>query len=83
VNLGRATLEWQASAASDIAGYRVYYGTGSGSYLQARGQGVWVTATTLTVDGLQSATRYYFAVTAVDMMGNESPYSAEASKLLS
>jgi hypothetical protein len=32
------------------------------------------------VTGLQSGKVYYFAVTAVDAVGNESPYSNEATK---
>ncbi|MBK7549801.1 MAG: fibronectin type III domain-containing protein [Rhodoferax sp.] len=66
----------------DRAGYRVYYGTSSGSYVQVRGAGLNAGPTaTYTVTGLQSGQRYYFAVTAYDAAGNESTYSAEVSKL--
>jgi hypothetical protein len=78
-----AELSWAAASASDVAGYRVYYGTASGSYLQTRGSGVSTgTATRFTASGLTSGQIYYFAVTAYDAAGNESGYSAEASKVI-
>jgi fibronectin type 3 domain-containing protein len=39
-------------------------------------------STAYTVTGLQSGQTYYFAVTAVDASGRESPFSNEASKLI-
>jgi len=75
-------LSWSPSASSDVAGYRVYWGTGSGSYVQAVGAGVNTgSATTYTVTGLTAGRTYYFAVTAYDAAGNESAFSAEASKV--
>ena len=80
---GTATLSWDASTASNIAGYRFYYGTASGNYLQPLGQGIDVgNATTYTLTGLTSGVTYYFAVTAYDTAGDESAYSAEASKAI-
>jgi len=76
-----ANLSWDANTESDVVGYRVYYGTNPGSYLQVRGAGVEVTSGTgYTVTGLGSGVRYYFAVTAFDGSGNESGYSREVSK---
>jgi len=75
-----ATLTWQANTDADLAGYRIYYGTTSGRYLQARGQGIPTRATSHTVSELQSGARYYFALTAVDQYGNESGYTQEVSK---
>lgn len=75
-----ATLSWAANPDPDLAGYRIYYGTVSGKYLQARGQGVATRTTAHTVDNLQAATRYYFAITAVDSNGNESGFSQEVTK---
>ena len=74
-------MTWSASASTDTAGYRVYYGTTSQSYLQARGAGV-VTGkvTSYTLNGLKSGTTYYFAITAYDAAGNESAYSSEVFK---
>ena len=76
-----ASLAWDAVAAPNLGGYRVYYGNASGAYLQQPGQGVSVgNITAYTVLGLSSTTRYYFAVTATDTLGNESTYSNEVIK---
>jgi hypothetical protein len=69
-----ATLAWDPVAAA--TGYRVYYGTVPGTYLQLPGQGLNAgNVTAHTVTGLARGTRYYFAVTAFDSSGNESPLS--------
>ena len=76
-----ATLAWDAVTHPNLAGYRVYYGTAPGVYLQSAGQGVNVgNATTYTVTGLGSGTRYYFAVTAYYALNNESGFSNEVFK---
>ena len=76
-----ATLTWDAVLASNLSGYRVYFGTAPGTYLQPLGQGVSVgNVTTYIQTGLSSATRYYFAVTATDSIGDESAYSNEVFK---
>lgn len=82
--LGQAdilTLEWDSSTGSNVAGYKVYVGNGSHQYaLPAQfvpaGQTTFVFAATPGV-------RYYFAVTAVDITGVESPLSDEVSTLIS
>jgi len=76
-----AVLAWDAVNATNLSGYRLYFGTTSGKYLQSPGQGISVgNITTYTLMGLSSGTRYYFAVTAFDTSGNESGYSNEAFK---
>ena len=76
-----ATLAWDKVTAPNLSGYRIYYGTVPGTYLQARGQGLSAgNATAYTVTGLKRGFRYYFAVTALDSSGNESPYSSEVFK---
>jgi len=76
-----AALAWDAVAAPTLSGYRIYYGTTPGTYLQSVGQGLNVgNATTFTVTGLSSGTRYYFAATAYDTLNNESTYSNEVFK---
>jgi hypothetical protein len=62
-------------------GYRVYWGTSSGSYRQARGAGLGAgQSSSYVVGNLPVNSTYYFAVTAYDSAGNESAYSAEATK---
>jgi len=65
--------------AANLSGYRIYYGTAPGTYLQSAGQGLNAgNVTTYTVTGLSSGTRYYFAVAAYDVTSNdESTYSNE------
>jgi chitodextrinase len=78
---GTATLAWDAVSASNLSGYRIYYGTAPGTYMQPLGQGINVgNVTSYTVTGLTSGTRYYFAATAVDTSGNESTFSNEVFK---
>jgi len=76
-----ADLAWDAVTAPNLSGYRVYFGTAPGTYLQALGQGTSVgNVTTYTLTGLASGSRYYFAVTAFDALGIESDYSNEIFK---
>ena len=77
-----ATLSWDAVTAANLTGYRVYYGTAPGTYFQAYGGGDPVAAnvTTHVLTGLSRGTRYYFAVTAVYVSGDESVFSSEVFK---
>lgn len=78
-----ATLSWVASGSSSAVGYRVYYGTSSRNYFQAKGAGISAgNNTSFTIKDLSPGNRYYFSVTSVDAKGNESSYSTEASKLI-
>lgn len=74
---GSAALEWEPVIASDLAGYRIHFGTASGSYSRSADAG---TSTTWTLTNLSGGTRYYFVVTAVDTSGQESGYSNEVFK---
>jgi hypothetical protein len=84
---GGFTLNWDAptssedgSALQDLAGYRIYMGTQSGSYpdvIEINNAGV----TTYVFDNLAAGT-YFMLVTAVDAAGNESLPSAEVSTTL-
>ncbi len=69
------SLSWAANTEPDLLGYRVYYGTASGSYPSMIDVGN-VTATTLT--GLTNGVAEYVVVTAYNSIG-ESGYSAEVS----
>jgi len=72
-----ATLQWAANSESDLAGYKIYQGTTSGSYGLSVAVGK---VTTYTASNLQDGLTYYFAITAYDTSGNESPPSFEVSK---
>jgi len=76
---GTATLTWNASTESDLTGYKVYRGTGSGNY-GAPLATLPKTTTSFTATGLQNGTTYFFVITAYDNSGNESTYSNEVSK---
>ncbi len=71
-----AVLTWTANSEADLAGYSIYYGTASGSYLQSLDAGK---TTSRTVAGLTSGKTYYFAVLAYDNGGLKSGFSNEVS----
>ena len=68
------TLAWDRSQDTDIAGYRVYYGTSSGHYAKVISVG---SQTTCTITNLEPGRTYYFVATAYDTNGNESTFSQE------
>ena len=73
---GQATLTWNPNTESDLAGYKLHYGTASGNYsvhLDVHN------VTTYTVTGLTDGQSYYFAATAYDASGHESGYSNQVS----
>ena len=59
---------------TDLAGYKVYFGTASRSYGAPINIG---NVTTYTVTGLTPGITYYFAATAYDTSNNESDFSNE------
>ena len=70
------TLAWNPGGGSGIAGYRVHYGTSSGSYPETLNVG---NTTTATVSGLTPGHTYYFIVTDYNTVGLESLPSNEVS----
>jgi hypothetical protein len=70
------TLAWDPNAESDVAGYKIYYGTESRDYGYVVDIG---NQTSCTISGIVKGIMYYFAVTAYDSINNESDYSAEIS----
>lgn len=72
---GVITLAWDA-APSPAAGYKIYFGTASGTYgspVNVRGM------TTYTLAGLTKGRTYYIAATSYDAAGNESNFSDEVN----
>jgi fibronectin type 3 domain-containing protein len=72
-------LTWNPNTDSDLAGYRIYRATASGTYGAALAT---IPAGTFTYQatGLAMNTTYFFVITAYDSAGNESAYSSEVSK---
>jgi hypothetical protein len=85
---GSATLAWNAptqnsdgSSLTDLAGFRVYYGTTSGTYTEA----VTISspyATSYTLSNLAGDKTYYIVLKAYDTANNESAPSAEMKKAI-
>jgi hypothetical protein len=82
----KVNLNWQPVNDPDLAGYRVYYDKESGApyngTASVQGDPSPIDAgidTSLVVSGLGKDTAYYFAITAIDRCGNESPFSNELS----
>ncbi len=85
VGFGSATLSWtpptqntDGSPLTDLAGYKIYYGTESGNYqtsIQIDNPGIAI----YVVENLTPNT-YYFVLTAIKSSGIESQFSNEASK---
>ncbi|MBI5192590.1 MAG: fibronectin type III domain-containing protein [Nitrospirae bacterium] len=83
---GEAALSWTApttnvdgTTLTDLSGYKVYYGTSSGTYNSTVDAG---NVTTTNIINLTEMVTYYFVVTAYDTAGNESNYSNEVSKTI-
>lgn len=82
---GVLNLKWNPNSESDLAGYRVYYGTSS-NLLKRRAPSLGYTrmidvgnVTSYTLSGLTNNITYYVAVTAYDETKNESGYCGEKS----
>lgn len=81
---GSATVSWMpptsntdGSYLSDLAGYRIYYGTSPSDYtdsLEINNPGL----SSYVVEGLDETT-WYFVMTAVNTSGVESSYSEEVA----
>jgi fibronectin type 3 domain-containing protein/endonuclease I len=71
-------LQWLESDASDLGGYHVYRGAAldgpHGRLTEAL-----VTTNTFSDSGLEESTTYHYVVTATDVSGNESNFSAAAT----
>lgn len=70
------TLGWDPNTEPDISGYRLKFGTASGSYSQTVNVG---NVTSTTIANLNIGNTYFFTVTAVNTLGVESIPSTETS----
>ena len=73
--LTSVTLAWDPSPDPTVASYKLYYGRATGVYTN------WVDAgasNTVTLS-LNQGTRYFFAATAIDTLGQESAFSTETN----
>ena len=69
-------LAWDPSTGSNIAGYKMYYGTASKNYSYNVNVGK---STSCSLSGLTAGKKYYFAATAYNTSNAESSYSSEIS----
>jgi fibronectin type 3 domain-containing protein len=78
---GEIILEWNANRESDVAGYKVYYGTAPRNYpysvIAWKDQASRDGTTRYRLKGLKKNRKYYIAVTAFSQTGRESAYSSE------
>lgn len=80
------TLSWvpplsneDGTTLTDLAGYKIYYGTSSGDYMNSIDAG---NLKTYQISGLLERLTYYFTVTAYDTSGNESMSSNEVARYI-
>ena len=76
------TLTWAANVEPDLAGYKIYVGTNSGTYNFPGSPFVIGKVSSYTISNLPKGQTYNFALSAYDNAGNESSLSAEVSKTL-
>jgi hypothetical protein len=73
---GTISLAWDANTESDVAGYKIYYGTASRSYGAPVNVG---NVTSYVLTGLTPGQVYFISATAYDTANYESGYSNEVS----
>jgi hypothetical protein len=69
-------VAWKANADTDLGGYKVYYGTKSGTYETVADV---QKATSYQISNVQNGFTYYVVVSSYDNSGNESIHSPEIS----
>lgn len=67
----KVRLAWDASPSPDVVGYRIHFGTNAGHYSFVTNVGLVRTQAVV----LPHSGRWFFAATAVDANGMESPFS--------
>lgn len=69
-------LRWDKNKEADLAGYKIYIGTSSNDYSDVMFLSE-ININAKTITDIDSATRYYFAISAFDISENESEKSDE------
>jgi hypothetical protein len=69
-----------ANVEPDLAGYKIYVGTNSGTYSFPGSPFVTGKVTSYTISSLPKGKTYYLAISAYDRTGGESELSTEVSK---
>jgi hypothetical protein len=69
-------LSWTPAVSTNVAGYKIYYGTQSLSYSNSVAAG---NTTNISISGFCSGKTYYFSATTYDSAGNESSFASETS----
>lgn len=67
-------ISWNPSSDTQVAGYKIYYGSSSHTYLNVVDAG---SGTNVTISGLTEGSTNYFAATTYGATTNESPFSEE------
>ena len=88
---GSATVSWNANTESDLAGYKIYYGTSPRTGTDPKTCGLCGYSTSTNVgkvtnyvfSNLTNNQTYYFSVSAYDTLNNESAFSSQVSKYVS
>jgi hypothetical protein len=79
--VGLVTLIWEAVTEPDLAGYRVWRQRDDEKEFKSLTPNV-ITENTFSDDKIERGHRYSYAVTAVDLKGNESPRSEALSEFI-
>ena len=69
-------LSWTPAVSTNVAGYKVYYGTQSESYSNSVTAG---NTTNITISGFCAGKTYFFSATTYNSAGNESSFASEMS----
>jgi O-glycosyl hydrolase/fibronectin type 3 domain-containing protein len=77
---GLVTLDWEANAESDLAGYNIYRSETSGSGYAQINESL-LNSPGFVDDNVTNYTTYYYVVTAVDTYAYESDYSDQAQAM--
>jgi len=77
---GSAVLSWDLGPETDLAGYKVYVGTQSGSYNYPGSPFTVGRVTSFAINNLAVGQTYFFAISAYNTSGSNSSLSSEVSK---